>query len=591
MTVIRLLPFWIMFQLLYFNAYATIIVPFRDLGEVLQAADLVVYGEVEDDFMYHQEENSQQLFIVNPLLILKGDYHLNEKITIKNYHRKYQELEAKVWGDLNPESGKKYLLFLKHSNQPGMYTTLCMSYYCFEETVKDEKSYLVPVAESTELHLHERPDGQTPEPLRAYLKSDLLKFLYNLKDNPGKWKEGAKVLVTLPPDDIIPRVDPPSHCTFIFAPNLSRWQDFPGTPLPVSYRAGGDAQCSNAVTYTQDAVTVLNSNYLGIKLDNNGPFSGYTPNCTGGSASGGNFTSYCNSNLGGARNVCVIYNDPCSEIPDLSGCAGILAIGGHYAGGSHSFQGKTWLNAMYGYVIINEIGSCYCSAGVYQIMLEHELTHTLGIGHIAPSYGDANMNPSCCKNISTLDVDCLDYTYPASMPVTLVSFSGKLDNNEIFLLWETAEELNNQEYIIEQSTDGIMFDRVRTVVAAGTSSHANRYELAIPALPGQNYIRLSQVDFDGTLSYIGNILSFNNKTFSDNTMKAWYSAGQLVIYPVSNVHNDEYKIEIYNAVGIPVRSVNVLSEKILNIDVSDLPVGIYLANINGLRAVKFIRMD
>ena len=38
----------------------------------------------------------------------------------------------------------------------------------------------------------------------------------------------------------------------------------------------------------------------------------------------------------------VVFNDPCDDIPDLTGCSGTLAFGGPWFGGTHSFDGQDW---------------------------------------------------------------------------------------------------------------------------------------------------------------------------------------------------------------------------------------------------------
>lgn len=589
MTVVRKQIAGVLLFAVCFCMHASTIVPFLNLGEVLKNSDIVVYGEVADDLMYQQENFTQQIFGLKTLVNIKGDHHVGDIISIKNYHHFTGDLEAKVWGDLYLEKGKRYLLFLKESNQAGLYTALCMSYYSFEEVEQNGMNYLMPAPESSELHLAKRPDGKVAEPLRAYLKTDLIKYLASITDNPDKWSKDQYRPKSIGIDELTNRAEPPSHCTFVFGSPWSRWTGFPSQQLPVRYRAGGDALCSSGVAYTEAAVTELNSKYLGIKLNNSGAFSDYTPNCVGGSASSGNFTTYVNSNLGGGRNVCVMYNDPCNEIPNLSDCEGILAIGGHYAGGSHSFQGKTWLNASYGFVIINEIGNCYCSDNDYQIVLIHELTHTLGIGHIDSGDGVANMNPTCCNDITQLDIDCLDYTYPSSLPVTLELFTGKLESGKIQLRWKTSAELNNKEYIIEQSADGSTFEKIMTVAAIGTSTAGNTYEEIIEALPGISYIRLGQMDFDGTSSYIGNILSFNNKESNACDVKVYYTSGRIYFILNKNTDYTEQKIDVFNAVGNPVYTDYLPSGDSFSIDASHLPAGIYLVKFANEQVLKFIK--
>ncbi|MDH5367434.1 MAG: T9SS type A sorting domain-containing protein [Cyclobacteriaceae bacterium] len=89
-----------------------------------------------------------------------------------------------------------------------------------------------------------------------------------------------------------------------------------------------------------------------------------------------------------------------------------------------------------------------------------------------------------------------------ALPIELVSFDGKLGNDEIVLTWVTASEINNDYFSIERSFNGQNFEQVAIVDGAGNSSESITYS-AIDAHPyiGKSYYRLMQTDFDGAFSY------------------------------------------------------------------------------------------
>ncbi|HMG15114.1 MAG TPA: hypothetical protein VK590_06695, partial [Saprospiraceae bacterium] len=395
---------------------STILVPFRHLGELTQFADQVLYVEAVGGQFDINLDEKHEYFPVKVISTIKGNAQIDDFIKIRSYHTLINEMESKIWGDINLKEHVKYLVFLKQSNIIGDYQAIGLSYYVFEEKIIDGEPYLIPCDESRYIHLNERPDGFPAEPLTDYKRDDLLKYLklYTINGNHWYGKMAIPDLkIEKKIEDIQLRTEPPSWCTFLFVSEpWSRWTGFPASPLPVKYQSTGDIDCPTSITKTQAAIPVLSSAYAGINLTDGSSFSGYTPNCMGGSAYQGNFISFCNSTLGGVRNVAIIYNDPCSEVPDLSSCSGTLAIGGSYTtGGTNMYQGKTWNTAGYGFVIVNNgVGACYCSSS-FTIMLEHEITHTLGIGHISSGAGVANMNPSCCNTISSLDIACLEYSY------------------------------------------------------------------------------------------------------------------------------------------------------------------------------------
>ena len=90
------------------------------------------------------------------------------------------------------------------------------------------------------------------------------------------------------------------------------------------------------------------------------------------------------------------------------------------------------------------------------------------------------------------------------LPVELVTFTATAEGNRaVRLAWATATEKNSQAFEVERSADGIAFDHIGTVAAAGSSSSARSYGLVDVKLPGAAllYYRLKQLDLDGTFAY------------------------------------------------------------------------------------------
>ena len=88
-------------------------------------------------------------------------------------------------------------------------------------------------------------------------------------------------------------------------------------------------------------------------------------------------------------------------------------------------------------------------------------------------------------------------------PVTLTSFTARNKGNGVSLDWSTAQELNNNYFQVERSTNGNTgWSVVATINGAGNSQVVNNYN-AFDASPlsGINYYRLKQVDNDGKAVY------------------------------------------------------------------------------------------
>ena len=89
-----------------------------------------------------------------------------------------------------------------------------------------------------------------------------------------------------------------------------------------------------------------------------------------------------------------------------------------------------------------------------------------------------------------------------TLPVKLISFSGRLNGTKTDLNWVTATEYNTKQFEVERSADGQNYTKIATVAAKGNSSTVTSYDLVDMApLNGLNYYRLKIVDIDGSFEY------------------------------------------------------------------------------------------
>jgi hypothetical protein len=122
----------------------------------------------------------------------------------------------------------------------------------------------------------------------------------------------------------------------------------------------------------------------------------------------------------------------------------------------------------------------------------------------------SGMKLSFSENIVTLGSTSINNP----LPVELVSFTGKEQDGEVLLNWQTASEQNNDYFLIEHSIDAKSFESIGEVAGAGTVNTTQNYAFTHrnPAYPN-NYYRLKQVDFDGAFEYSDVILVRMNGVF------------------------------------------------------------------------------
>ena len=583
---------------------ATTIRPFRNLGEMAKGTEAVLLVRAIENYEYQQGDLTNYRTSFTVLDVIKGELKPGQEIYIQHLRQKIGDLERQVWGDLEIEEGKNYLLFLDyHVN--GYWLPKMLSYGAFIEDERYGNQLLVPIGMGREVEVLPTENGDEAEVLKVYQKNALIEMLSRVVNGAAEWN--SKLVETNYRTSSFSQGAPrnavnPGHCSHVSdnsnQPNpVARWNNFDSQSLPVHYYSAGDAGCPTAFTKIQGAISTMNTAYQGINLTDAGTHS-YSPTCVNG-AYGSEFLNWVNLNLGGYRHLVIQFDDPCNQIANLSGCNGTLAIGGLYwFSSTHNWNGQSWRNAALGYIVVNNgTGACQCSTTDYDIMITHEMSHALNIGHIAPGDGMANMNPSCCNTVQTLDVECLDYMYvEAALPVELIDFNGSKSQTSVELNWMTASEVNNDYFILERAADDGNFEAIAEIRGSGNSSLEKKYSYMddTPVL-GNNYYRLTQVDLDGNTEVFEKIVrvSFEGESYIQVVPNPVTSQSFQLVYQVEK--EGEVEVEIFNITGQRIYAQRYNAYRAKNLfDLShiDLNMGAYIIRTtqgNSVKSMKFVK--
>ena len=91
--------------------------------------------------------------------------------------------------------------------------------------------------------------------------------------------------------------------------------------------------------------------------------------------------------------------------------------------------------------------------------------------------------------------------YPLAV---VLDFTGRLQNNNALLNWQTTNEININSFILERSTDGRHYAAVYNVAALNTAG-THQYNFTDPGIDALNvavvYYRIKQVGADGRFTY------------------------------------------------------------------------------------------
>ncbi|MCC6723007.1 MAG: hypothetical protein IT258_00760, partial [Saprospiraceae bacterium] len=97
---------------------------------------------------------------------------------------------------------------------------------------------------------------------------------------------------------------------------------------------------------------------------------------------------------------------------------------------------------------------------------------------------------------------CTPEQAAVQLPVELSKFQVVKEEDKALLNWETASEKDNDKFVVERSTDGLAFEAIGELEGNGTTTEAKHYAFVDKyPLPGVNYYRLKQVDFNGNIEY------------------------------------------------------------------------------------------
>lgn len=144
---------------------------------------------------------------------------------------------------------------------------------------------------------------------------------------------------------------------------------------------------------------------------------------------------------------------------------------------------------------------------------------------------------------------------PGPLPVSLVGVElMQSSDNRITVEWITASELNNDYFTVERSEDGKNFTTIGTIKGKLRSNETTEYQF-----PDENpinkttYYRLSQTDFDGTVTYF-NVLQASprgatTQKQSELSLFPNPSNGSEIKLSSTGIRLDNSTIELYSLQG------------------------------------------
>ena len=192
-------------------------------------------------------------------------------------------------------------------------------------------------------------------------------------------------------------------------------------------------------------------------------------------------------------------------------------------------------------------------------------------------------------NPTVADRPTLTVTYSTVVPINLVYFKALAQNSGTRLSWQTAQEINNDYFEIEFSTDGGSFIPVGKIKGGGNSSLPQSYNFTHRTnQTGKVFYRLSQTDFNGHKSY-SQIELVELKNIASLTISPNPVSNKLVIPGVAI--NGKQRYSIINLQGEKIAEATLSKPEILL--PNNISPGMYMLRIlqsNGsVQSATFIK--
>ncbi|NNC82391.1 MAG: T9SS type A sorting domain-containing protein [Flavobacteriales bacterium] len=165
------------------------------------------------------------------------------------------------------------------------------------------------------------------------------------------------------------------------------------------------------------------------------------------------------------------------------------------------------------------------------------------------------------------------------LPVEFIYFNATVDRRDVILDWATGAEVNSENFEIQRSQDGHVWETIDEVEAAGNSSVEIQYRCKDnDPFTGVSYYRLKQNDLDGAFEYSDiEVVEVGVLTMSEQ-VKAYPNPTQGA-FTLEGYIQDIESIKMFDVTGWEVTqaiTVKEMSATMTVVNMDNLPEGIYI---------------
>ncbi len=175
----------------------------------------------------------------------------------------------------------------------------------------------------------------------------------------------------------------------------------------------------------------------------------------------------------------------------------------------------------------------------------------------------------------------LRYTVQSTLPLAWGSFTAAPEGKNIRLQWTTLQEQQTKSFSLEHSNDGVNWQAVYTVAAAGNSQQPVSYNYVhLQPGAGSHYYRVVETDLNGRINNSAiRIVQLDAQENSFSIYPNPATGGKFQVATASST-----KIEIFDSKGVRIFE-QWMPAGVHSVDIGRVAAGIYLvkANSNALK--------
>lgn len=241
-------------------------------------------------------------------------------------------------------------------------------------------------------------------------------------------------------------------------------------------------------------------------------------------------------------------------------------------------NGSTWDSANTGTLTNNDEGyGWFCKlGGVYDLVSKTWVTFRAPIYDRLMLVGGNPENSHETVPLSRIETG----SNITTLPVKLTSFTAQAGNYGVLLKWTTQTETENSHFDILRTTDKDKdFETIASVKGKGTIATSSNYSFRDQApLPGINYYKLRQVDYNGATVYSDVVFANAAIDKSKISIATNKEALEFSIYSLSRGKSE---ISLININGSTIKQEKIHLEKGFNRFqcYNNLPSGVYIVKV------------